>query len=503
MINLHRSLLYLFCCFSTALFSQSEITVNTSVQQVGKRLDQDGTIDARVHIFPEIITSLQVDSISNVAGVRLLEAPNALNDEEETDIHVQYDLSRQAVKWSKPIFNPSRQYIENWLGIPFEHRGNRSFKLSDVDGQQIQKMKSDFVFADANRMLALGYHPNPVQFEDRNHLVAYDISTGEEVWDRYLYQGVGWNEAYYISDTTLLISSQGVHTLNITNGRGWSYQGETTRPTNPYNKVTHGAPVFHLNSEILRDTANNCLFYADINYLTRLSENGDVIWESDLVDGQASKSKLILRNDTISVVNYGAATFGYQDINFGTPYIATYNAKTGIPISIKVLAQHRKDIIKDVVQKGDTLYLAFLNKVITFSLSSNEVLQEETFDPELYGDLVGFADSWGYTYENEELKSFNDSYPNKVFLISKTAVFALNNNLSTARKYSYEEIRLQYQRYKGFSFVGNLSQSHIISPEGKVVALLDAPMGSVVIKNTLFYIKGNSLIEVPLSEIIK
>ncbi len=521
MINLHRSLLYLFCCFSTALFSQSEITVNTSIQQVGKRLDQPGTIDAKVYIFPSIISSLHIDTLNESAGIELREV-NAMETRlKNRGTYLQYSLKEQKIQWMQEM-NFATQRIENFGGVTLQSKGSKNFCLDKNTGERTWKIKNNLLFADIANQIGMGYQINAMNFDDKNYLEGYDLNSGHFLWYRYIYSGYGWNEARYLNDSTLLISAAGVHTLNIFNGQGWSYEAETAGKyksgaqlglaalgvaagllTGFYAIPTGGDMVTDICSNVVHDTLTNNYYFADSEQLVKLSSTGEVLWKAELPKGQASSSHLELIDDQVLLVNYGYGHMATYPVNYGTPFISSYDIESGTPKFLKILTKERKEFMMASTRRGDTLFCAFSDRILAYSIKNQELLVEQKFDPEIYSNIIGFVGEQVYTFENDSLLPLVTSHPDLLMVMTHNGILALDNDFTSKHKYEYAALYALFAKYKNYSLVGNDVESYVLNPVGKSIARLDISKRSKILKDKLYHVKQNSVYEVYLTGILK
>jgi outer membrane protein assembly factor BamB len=132
------------------------------------------------------------------------------------------DLKTNCVKWSRKVnYNSSKVKLSGNCYFLTDRKKN--LRLDPETGNTLWESKCEFYFIDPFLNIGVGY---PVQsLSDR--LSAVDLSSGRVLWNRKIDRTFGWNDAYMLSDSMLLISVNGLHGVDLTNGRGWSYRAKT------------------------------------------------------------------------------------------------------------------------------------------------------------------------------------------------------------------------------------------------------------------------------------
>lgn len=80
-------------------------------------------------------------------------------------------------------------------------------------------------------------------------------------------------------------------------------------------------------SYVLADSLNNYL--ASKQNVVKLNKNGEIIWRQSLPSDLTSKSLIFKYEDNLVMVNKGFAYMGYRQLDFGTPFIASFDLNTG------------------------------------------------------------------------------------------------------------------------------------------------------------------------------
>ena len=188
--------------------------------------------------------------------------------------------------------------------------------------------------------------------------VAYDMSTGKELWQRTIAcsKHYPWAEmyidrhdrkSYYLKgdklvklniltgDTICHSFSAGVKEpiksrLSLVRRQmptSWDFQSEEEFSSAIGNFILTGT-----HSNII-DTCN-CLYVADAKNLYCFDKNLKTLWQTVLPDGMGSKSNIRIEGSRVCLINYGVAFQKGLIGRCGKPFIASYDKSTGKQLSL-------------------------------------------------------------------------------------------------------------------------------------------------------------------------
>lgn len=188
--------------------------------------------------------------------------------------------------------------------------------------------------------------------------IAYDMSTGKELWQRTIAcsKHYPWAEmyidrhdrkSYYLKgdklvklniltgDTICHSFSAGVKEpiksrLSLVRRQmptSWDFQSEEEFSSAIGNFILTGT-----HSNII-DTCN-CLYVADAKNLYCFDKNLKTLWQTALPDGMGSKSNIRIEGSRVCLINYGVAFQKGLIGRCGKPFIASYDKSTGKQLSL-------------------------------------------------------------------------------------------------------------------------------------------------------------------------
>ena len=447
------------------------------------------------------------------------------------------DLKTKSVKWSKPTnFNTSEAKLMGDYCFHAERKKN--YRLNPETGEVMWKNRNEFYFIDPVLQIGVGY---PLQSLS-NKLTAVDLSTGKELWKKNVNRQSGWDDAYMLNNNTLLISVNGIHAINLTNGHEWRYKASTSHKEigkmigfNAINIVF--ALLFDIyfwqnEPDTYSDMVSNMLIdphenivLASKNRITKVDNSGEVQWSTPLPEKKTSKSSIFLVGSRVYMVNRGHALYNRGFVTKGTPYFASFDLQSGKQLFLETITQNN-EFVHTFQAVNDWLFVAFEGRIAAFSLSDGSKVTEKTMvlhDREFLDQFVqsgiyrkstdnkiGGKDenentkgSW-INNGNEEgsgkgisnangneketfFKKLSSDYPNHNFIMtSKGRLFVLTDNLDIVRIYEKSDLYHEVAGNGRFTLVSN---------NGVDFTLLDnssAPVAAIKASDELF-INGDKL----------
>ncbi|UZO80949.1 hypothetical protein NBT05_00340 [Aquimarina sp. ERC-38] len=181
-----------------------------------------------------------------------------------------------------------------------------------------------------------------------------DLKTGDLKWQREVNNEFGWNDLIHLNDSTIVISSNGLHKINLKNGDGWDYKTKTGKKdyTAAVVENTLGTIAGVLTGTFVSTSAHNIVRNVVSNVETEDSnfylsseeqiakldgKTGEVIWKNVFDKNTSSRSNIFLDDEKVYLLNFGFANMGNRTISFGKPFFAAYNKITGEKIFQKII----------------------------------------------------------------------------------------------------------------------------------------------------------------------
>ncbi|WP_029164159.1 PQQ-binding-like beta-propeller repeat protein [Anaerophaga thermohalophila] len=347
------------------------------------------------------------------------------------------------------------------------------------------------------------------------------MKSGNVIWKRDLNREYGWNDIFYTNDSTMIVVAAGLHSININSGKGWDYNTITgekdytgTAAANAVGVAAGlltGTFVMSTGHNLIRDVVSNSLvdslyiYFASKEQLSKIDkQTGEIAWKYTFPNDLASKSTIFMNDSAIFMINKGCAFMGYRQVDFGKPFIAAFNRKTGKQKYL-TLINVKKDPILAFKILQDEVYLVFKNRIAKYSIKTGSQIIEKEFSQDNYGDLKHFVGNQVYvTNENDHLESLTQSDTSKVFVFTDQGkILSVDSQLNVTDTIDYEDLSIYYLRIADLKFIAKDNQTLIIDNYGKRIAEIEATTNAFLSGETLYDKRDNSFIAVDLREIIK
>ena len=501
-------------------FSQSsDIKILHKEKAIGENLLTQTEIRATEYLFPDRIHHSHIDTSSGLLTIQLRGLSKNGKRLKTIGKIVLYDINNKKVKWTKKmLYHTSHlQQFNNTLIHTVE---KKSFCLNIENGENQWELKNNIYFVDPINNIGLGYkYKNSTGYT--NTLEGVDLSNGNVIWQKKLNREYGWNDIFYINDSTLIVVAAGLHAINIKNGTGWDYNTITgekdytgTVAANALGVVAGlltGAFVMSTGHNLVRDVVSNVLidstdiYFASKERLARINKsNGIVVWTHPIPNDLASKSSIFMKNSSIYMINKGHAFMGYRHLDFGTPFIAAFDKETGKRKFFSII-NTKKDPILGFQIHYDTIYIVFKERISKYSIIDGTQIYKKTYNTEETGELMYFVGNHVYIKSKDStLTSLPLLDTNKIYVFTNTGkTLVLDNQLEITDRIDYDRLYIYYLSTKYNKFIAKGSETTILDIENREIAKLNATSDATLIGNKLYDIQEKSFLEIDLSEIIE
>jgi outer membrane protein assembly factor BamB len=500
-------------------FSQkTNFRVLYNEKALGKSLIDSSEIKGLEYIFPDRIHETFLDTTTGFLTVQLRGLRKEKWLANKGNI-LQYDLRNKKLLWSKKVAYQasSLQQFSNTIIFTV---ANKSYCLDIKTGNELWEVKNDIYYVDPIDNIGIGYkYKNSTGYS--NNLEGIDLKNGNVIWERELNREYSWNGLFYTDDSTMIIVAAGLHAVNVKNGNGWDYNTITGKKdysgTVAANAVgvaaglLTGTFVMSSGHNLVRDVVSNSLVDSSYIYLASKEQlakidkqTGEIIWKHPFPGDLPSKSEIFMNDSLILMVNKGYAFMGYRQLNFGKPFIAGFDKKTGKKKYLSLI-NGKKDPILEFTLLDNEFYLVFKNRIAKYSVETGNQIIEKEFPKESYGELKYFVGNQVFiANKNEDLVSLPQTDTTKVFVFTNTGkTLSIDKQLNVAYTIEYEDLSIYYLRTKDFKFIAKDKQTLIVNNDGKRIAEIYATSNSFLIGETLYDRHNNSFIAVDLKKIIK
>jgi len=529
-----------FCCclfISTTLFSQKkELKVAVNEKVVGKNLIDNSDIKGVEYLFSERIHEFFVDTATSYLTVQLRGYNFDGTKLKKKGNIIQYDLKNEKILWKKAIDYEICELLQFGELLIFNEY-NDAYGIDKNTGEILWAVKNYLYFANPKYNVGIAYMYNIVAGLYTNELLGFDLLKGKLIWRRNISREFGWNDYFYLNDSTLLVAAAGLHAINIKTGEGWDYNTITGKNlhANPESAEVAGAiiggiiggliggllggyiaPVIYTNydalktgNNIIREVASNALvdksfiYFASRDSLVMLNKNtGEIAWKYPFENNLASKSSLFIDNNSLYMINSGFAIRGIKQLDFGKPFIAAFDAQTGKQKYLFLLNKANGYII-DYKLIGDDLYLLFQKAIGQYDLKTGTLLSEKPFPKNKNRDYSFLDESLFYVSNPHGIfESLDQNEQIKTHIYShKDRVFAIDNLLNISQTIEYKNINKLFFNYKDYNLIVNDNKIFIINNNGIKLAEINISSNAIIIDDILYDKQGKSLIVIDLGNI--
>jgi hypothetical protein len=516
-----RKILFGFSLLITLTgFSQkNQIQVLSNENILGKSLVDSSIIKGFDYVFSDRIHETFLDTTTGFLTAQLRGLSKNGKWLNNTGNIVQYDIKNQKVLWSKKIAYQSSN-LQQFSKTMIYTVANKSYCLDINTGNELWEVKNNIYFVDPIDNIGIGYKfKNSTGYS--NELEGIGLKNGNVVWKRDLNREYGWNDVFYTNDSTLIVVAAGLHAINIKTGKGWDYNTITGKKdyTGTAAANTLGVAAGLLTGTFVMSTGHNLvgdlvsntitdsfnIYFASKEQLVKIDkQSGEIIWKFPFSNDLASKSSIFMNDSIIFMINKGMAFMGYRQLDFGTPFFAAFERKSGKQIFFSLINTKDDPILSYQIQNRE-IFLAFKNRIAKYSMETGNMITEKDFPKDNFGEIKYFVGNQVFiTNQNGDLMSLPQSDSTKVFVFtSQSKILSIDSELNISKTIEYDDLSIYYLRTKDFKFIAKDKKTLIVNNAGKRIAEIDATSNAFMISNTLYDIQDKSFITIDLSEMIK
>lgn len=507
-----KTLIFVILFQTLNTFGQTEDIVTYHEKVYGNFYLDNSPIRGFELRFEDRIHKSFIDTMEGLLTVELRNTNNSGTKLRYKGRIVQYDLINNGVLWTREI-NYKKNNFDNINGTILISSLKSIYCLDLRTGKEALELKTDLYFSDRKKNLGLGYKfPHGIS----NMLEGINLKNGEVLWTRKLNREFGWQDSFFLDDTTLLVSAQGLHTININTGRGWDYHTETFSRTFTSEVVSLiDSPLAHAlfgyqvkeSFNVVKDLYSNCLvdslilYFASKESLAGIDRNtGEVIWKISFPESNTSRSTLIMDDSLVYMFNHGYAHLWGNPVYYGKPFIAAFDKKSGDQKYFNLISQN-KTAIMDYAINGNDMYLIYEHKIEKYKAKTGELLLEKYFSEENFGALLYFGglktfitDGYGSMiglreYDSTKIYVFNE----------RNEAHVIDTELNYFRTLPADDLYHEYLTTSEYKFLSREQSSVIINREGRKLVSLKATKNSVFVRSILLNTLEKSLSVIDLS----
>jgi outer membrane protein assembly factor BamB len=518
-MKMKKTILGFFLLITISGYSQkNQIQVSSNEKILGKSLVDNSVINGHEYVFSERIHETFLDTITGFLTVQLRGLSKNGKWLNNTGKIVQYDIKNQKVLWSKKIAYQT-SHLQQFNKTMIYTVGNKSYCLDINSGNELWDVKNNIYFVDPVDNIGIGY-----KFKRStgysNELEGINLKNGNVLWKRDLNREYGWNDVFYINDSTMIVVAAGLHAVNINTGKGWDYNTITgkkdytgTAAVNAVGAVAGlltGTFVMSTGHNLVRNLVSNTIvdssniYFASKEQLVKIDkQSGEVVWKFPFPNDLASKSSIFMNDSLIFMINKGIAFMGNRQLDFGKPFFAAFNRQTGKQVFLSVINVKDDPILSSQIH-DEEIFLVFKNKIVKYSMETGAEIIEKEFSKDNFGELKYFVGNQVFiTDNNGDLLNLLQSDSTKVYVFtSQGKTLSLDENLNVTKTIDYGDLSIYYRRTVDFKFIAKDKNTLIVNNEGKKIAEVEVTSNAFMIGNTLYDTQDNRFIAIDLNEII-
>ncbi len=485
---------------------------------IGEKMISGANIRALSYTFSKNIYNYYVDTLSSNIYIELrkwkktgIHAPNGL-------LHA-FDMNTMAWKWQKRV-----KY--NWMEVPFDgvsyggnfvmHKNLSKYDVLDpATGKTRYEFKRDlqYIFPELN--LGLGY---VTVLDFPNTLEGFELHSGRLLWRRIIPRDEIWDEVIAENDTTLLISSKGLHSINLNTSIGWSSEVETMPGydnshlaisvtaslmlglfTGVYFIPLHtGMSAIPANdSKILVDEAR--YYVASNQLITALDKQGNELWRTHLPIRKISRTKFFKIDDNIILLNFKSNDL---ERDLRRSFVASFHARTGILNYISYLRnESHDDYLQDFELKDNHMDILYPDRIETIDIRDGKMVFAKSLGDTKFSFFVG-EDI--YVSDDSSMISLSKKYTSYKYVYTLSgSIVAYDENYNRLREYPRDAYYFLVFEFPGGRIVQNSKETIVLDQKNKERSRLWFHENFSVVNDHLYFFDKDKFFSVGLKDLIK
>jgi len=203
------------------------------------------------------------------------------------------------------------------------------------------------------------------------------------------------------------------------------------------------------------------------------------------------------------MINNGFAIQGGQQIDYGKPFIAAFDALTGKQ-KYRVLVNKANGAIIDYKLIDNELYLLFKQVIAMYDIETGTLLSEKSLPKDGYCEY-SFPDESRFFVSNHHgnFEKLDQVEIEKVHIYShKSGIFAIDEQLNISYTIKYEKIGEYYLSFENYKLIANNNKTFIINNDGLIIAAIEATSNAFIIDDILYDKRDRSFVAIDLKNII-
>jgi len=515
-----NGLIFLICLFPLLLSAKKkEISVAPGQRLIATNISTGSDIKVNTLCFSDRVFKVNVDKNTGWLTVQLRGLkPNGKYLKNKGAV-LLYAPKEANIKWSRHIsfMNSSvKQFNDD---IIFR-KGSKRYFIDNNTGKEKSRLQHELYYYDQCTDIALGYKYDNEGYLGDN-LEAMDLNSRRILWSKVLSKKYGWDAFTHLNDSTVIITSSGLHCMNLRSGKGWKLKSVTAIKN--YTSmiganiagiaagVLTGTAVISTGQDVLTGLASQVLidssflYFASQDKLCKLNKStGEVIWTYPFEKKFASNSRLYINDSTVFMINNGKGFIGRGVYNCGKVFIAAFDKKTGDARYVKEVAIKKNPVVcsKDL---RNFFVLVFKDRLMKFSKKTGEMILDKNLSSYDFGNMKYFVGDNIYMPDGAAgFKKMKNANIDEMFVFTTNGlVLNVNSDLDVVSSLYSKNLFYSFLEYENCKMLTNRDESYLIDESGKKHLSINISPAAFIVNDVLYDKLGNDLIMVEMSELLK
>lgn len=327
------------------------------------------------------------------------------------------DIASGATVWEKKIHNFNISFTKHFI-VYMNDDGNKIFERET--GKFLYTDKDDIDYVDKDRDFVL-----------KEGVREMDLASRESRWYRKIKSEIGYFEdVKWVSDSVFYIGSDGIHQLNLRDGKGWDFKINNSRSSNntgaimgavtmgmvgggamgSYIYLANSPTQKYLSDNIILDSLTKDVIYIGADRRVKLDSNGNWIWQKRFKYGSGG-DRFINHGDIVLRINDGRI-YVKGNIMVGKPLFSAFSKETGDELYFKDLKRMKGYFMTSVV--NDTILISAGDYLYKYEIPTGRLLAIK--NGEDYNDLEEINPSEQFILNEGRLYSLSEQYPHSFFI---------------------------------------------------------------------------------------
>lgn len=511
-------IILIFLGFNTACSTTQPVTITETETSVGQKIVTEEDIPAVVYEFSNRIHSAYLDTLSGLFTLQFRDLTDNGKWLQNSGRIVVFDPDSSHVYWDYKLPYKRRNYVQYGSDlIEYTQTGGHFINLET--GRREDSIKYYVYHIDPVHNIGMGYKISSLS-RTPDTLFGFDMTSGEEIWERSIKSDYEWNDVTFLNDTTTVLVAGGLHTLDPRDGSGWSYDSKTGKKdytasiagtlagvasgllTGNYAVVTGHTLIADLVSNTLIDESSFTLATAE--EVIKLDYSGDTIWTQPMDQKEASQSYIWEDELSIYMLNTGYARRNYTTVSIGKAFVAAFEKETGEEI-YKTYLSEDDEYVAGFKESGNSVLLLFENRIAQFKLSEGEITSVKETDSLEKGSLAGFIGYQAFRKDGENVyySITGHDRSNNYIITDEEHVLVLDHLFNHVETIRLNDLYIMKAAGEEHVVISSYDDTKSVLLDEEMMSIAEVDAGGDVYDDgeSLYLVSDRKLVKLPLSDL--